>query len=49
MKRLISVAIIGVSLVFMVLAACGGEASVADAAGHNYCLPFPFLNGHAIF
>ena len=50
MKRSIIVAIIGISLLTMLLVACGGEASVENASDeHGYCLPFPFLKGHSLF
>ncbi len=49
MKRWITVGIIASTLLFMVLAACGGGASVATTSEHSYCLPFPFLKGHSKF
>ncbi len=49
MKRWITVGIIAFTLLFMVLAACGGGASVANASEHSYCLPFLFLKGHSLF
>ncbi len=48
-QRWITVGIIAFTLLFMVLAACGGGASVANASEHSYCLPFPFLKGHSLF
>lgn len=49
MHRWIIVGVIALTLLFMVLMACGGGASVANASDHRYCLPFPFLKGHALF
>ena len=49
MKRWITVGIIAFTVLFMVLAGCGGGASVANASEHSYSLPFPFLKGHSLF
>lgn len=50
MKRLITVAIVALSLLTMTIVACGGGASVENPSDdHSYCLPFPLLKGHSLF